>query len=436
MLRSPPAPLAPTAPFVLVPLVLVPLVLVALAAGCPEPEPDPAPDGGGSIVARDAGLFPEVDAGPPADAGSAALCPTDDASEDNDTRATATPLTGEVVAIACGGDDDFYVATARADCLVTASLSFNESTGDVDLQLYDPDGVLIDADTGVGSEAVVATTASAAGDYSVRVTSDPAVAAAYRLRLSVSCEADLMCPADDGFEDDDTPIDATPLASGETALGILCGDDDDHFSIAAPVGCAVSAALSYTHVAGKDVDMRVVLADESEAQRSLSANGTEATYTLVEAGSSPVLRVEGFGASFTDNTYRLTLSRVCAADLDCSVPDPAEPNDVDTEAFRIFPGAGALGQLCPAEEDWFRFTATAGCTYDLLLDFAHSTGNLSLQVLKVDDTVVGTGVSTDDDESVQVIADANGTLRARVFAFSAQTSNTFRLQLSESCPAP
>ena len=85
------------------PLPLVALVaLVALAAGCPEPQPEPAPDGGGTLVARDAGLFPAADGGPapPMDAGPAALCPTDDASEDNDTRATATPTTIEISPLA------------------------------------------------------------------------------------------------------------------------------------------------------------------------------------------------------------------------------------------------------------------------------------------------------------------------------------------------
>lgn len=412
-------------------LALVAAFALALA-GCPEPPPEPAPDGGGTIIARDGGGFlPDP---PDEDAGAPPLCPADDEFEDDDARADANPLDGEAEAVLCGGDDDYWSASATVGCLVSARVAFDPSTGDVDLQLFDPDGTLVDASTGTGAEKTVAVSAAQDGDYSVRVRGDASVATRYALRLVVTCEADLVCPADDGYEDNDEPIAAVSLAAGELAAGIVCtGDDDDYFALAAPVGCAVDAQLTYPHEAGRDLDLRVVLADASEAQRSLGVDGTERTVTLVEPGSAPVVRINGFGASFTDNTYRLTLDRICAADLDCPAGDYAEPNDDGGDAFAVYPGAGALGVLCAGDEDWYRVRTTVGCTYETILDFDHEAGNLELQVLKSDDTVLGAGLSQDDDEAVSLVADST-LLRLRVFALSSDIENTFRLSVRETCP--
>jgi hypothetical protein len=416
------------------------LVLAAtlVATGCPpEEEVFDVPDGGaGGPVARDAGLFPPNDAGGDAgfDAGPDSPCPDDDGFEDNDERASATDIAGEVNAVACGGDDDWYGVTTREGCLLSARLRFDPSSGDIDLHLFGPGGELIDAQTGPADEKTVAALAPEAGDFAVRVRGDPGVATSYRVRFSSVCESDLMCPADDPFEDDDDLATATDLAEGETALGIVCGDDDDHYRLDAPAGCAVRGTLSYVHGTGQDLDLRFLHPDGSEGDRSLGTTGSEEVIELVGPAGAPTLRVLGFGGSFTENTYRAQLESICPSDLDCVEGDPYEPNDLSDDAYRLWVPSGALGQLCSGEEDWFRFTQTAGCTYTALLDFDHESGNLELRVEDSASTLIGQGVTTDDDEEVTWTAAAGGTVRARVFALSTGVENTYGLSVSESCP--
>lgn len=117
-------------------------------------------------------------------------CPADDPGEDDDLIAAATLLaTGDVAsAIVCAADDDFFSVAVGAGCTLTAELLFRDVDGDLDMQLRDPQGAVLDTSAGIDEDReVAATTPTAATSVFVRVYGYQDAVNAYVLRVDVAC---------------------------------------------------------------------------------------------------------------------------------------------------------------------------------------------------------------------------------------------------------
>lgn len=411
--------------------------LAALVSACSPGENADAGSGDPpqGIVARDGGLFVPRDAGRVNDAGpqAPALCPPDDGLEDNDERASASPLTSgqELEATFCGGDDDWFSLEAQTGCQVEARVRFDPRGGDLDLSLYGPDGTLVGASNTAGASEIVSVSASGPGAYSARVRGGQSVKTTYRVRLTATCASELSCPADDAFEENDAEDAARGVSQGSPAIGIVCPDDSDWFSFQTPAGCAAVAELDFVHSAEGDLDLRFQRPDGSEGGRSLSVSDDE---RAVEGGSADgplLLRVYGVGAD--TNTYRLTVNRVCSEDLACPADDPFEPNDERTESVRLYPPTEIPATACASDEDWYRVTVSSGCTLELAVDFSHAEGDLDVELRDSSDAILASSRTSTDDEELSFTATSFTTAYARVFVFQGGGTPRYRLSLVESC---
>jgi hypothetical protein len=102
-----------------------------------------------------------------------------DSLEPNNARANATPISPATVGglSICVGDDDFYAVDLSAGQQVTVSVEHSISEGDIDLIVTNALGTSTWSTSGSRTPETISFTASAAGQYIIRVylTSDPGI---------------------------------------------------------------------------------------------------------------------------------------------------------------------------------------------------------------------------------------------------------------------
>jgi len=186
---------------------------------------------------------------------SAAPACSDDAFEDNDSRAqaaSAPPLAPDLYeATSCprpgiGGDDeDWYPIVVDADATVTLELS-GSAASDLDLGLYDSAGGLVAASTSLSSTEAI-TTCLDAGTYFVRVHAYGAAANEYLLQYRRSPgRCDAVC-RDDAAEPDDRADQARVVdASYQSTGDAICAGDDDWYQLYVFNGDRIRADLTFT----------------------------------------------------------------------------------------------------------------------------------------------------------------------------------------------
>lgn len=228
------------------------------------------------------------------------LCPLDDAHEDNDTRATATPLTAGIALDGVTCDDDWFSLPVKVGETVTADATFSHAGGDVDIALYDPAGTFVASSTSVTDNESVSHFATTTGTYAVRVYGYNGAQNSYSIEMNRSA-----CPPDDPFENNDTRATATALAFGSPVTGRACPSDDDWYSFTLAAGQHVVATTDFAHADG-DVDIQ--LYDPSGVARaaSTSVSDDESLSHIAATAGTWSVRVYGFNGA--QNGYTLTVT--------------------------------------------------------------------------------------------------------------------------------
>jgi Bacterial pre-peptidase C-terminal domain len=256
---------------------------------------------------------------------------SDDAFEDNDTRAQAlgqSPLAaGEQDDLAaCADDDDWYRVVVAGDTTIGALID-GGAASNLNVGLYDADGTAIAQAEGASSSEVVEECVEA-GTYYVRVYAFGSADNTYDLLLATDAGACAMSCVDDDLEPDDTDTQATYAAvfpePYETTDRMICSDDDDWYEIELYTDETVEVDLAFVDSA-PDEDLDLHFHDEDgvdltpcseEAPGTCTAaqgqgTGSNEHYerTTVEAGCSPCtfyVRVHGWDGS--ENDYDLTIA--------------------------------------------------------------------------------------------------------------------------------
>jgi len=157
------------------------LVLAQAASGCTllldfdKPlEPGTSNDAGTDASAAD-GSGPTIDASQSPDAAAAANCA---AFEPNDDLAAASAITPMAIAAAIcpNADTDFYSFALLASTDLTITLDFDNTASDLNLRLYDANGIVVAASLGSEASEVIARTGAQGntlpgGTYRIEVLS-------------------------------------------------------------------------------------------------------------------------------------------------------------------------------------------------------------------------------------------------------------------------
>ena len=294
----------------------------------------------------------------------------------NDTIGDATPLNEGGPLFdelkACPGNQDWYRLDVPAGTFLTVDLRFEHDLGDLEMQLFLPDGrTLLDESRSVTDNERVELEVGTDLTVFVRVFFGVPTIRAVPYRLVVAQDPGMLCP-DDSNEPDDDLANARLLEVNVPYEGRVCPADPDWFLIRnVPVGSRVDLTLDVTTSLG-DLDLEVFRAGSARPiQAARSRDDDERLSFDASFGGDFYVRVSGKGAD--TNVYRLRAAVAPGMGSPC-LDDPAEPNNgpstaSSTAAIPIPPDRATL---CSGDDDWY--TVTLDRFEVLRVELAHDVG--------------------------------------------------------------
>jgi hypothetical protein len=157
-------------------------------------------------------------------------CCADDEFEDNDSYSSATPLLEEREVLygqVCAGDEDWFEFYADGARRVVADLEIEG--GDLDLELYDRDGMRrLARSAGISTSEQVAADLPAAGDYFLRVFgyrgAEGSYVVSYYFEASTGCASSASCATGTVCDGSACVDDACTPGSSTCPSGTFCPD--------------------------------------------------------------------------------------------------------------------------------------------------------------------------------------------------------------------
>ncbi len=268
-----------------------------------RPTTDPSPGGGDGIGTGGSGTGSASGTGGGSDGASCA-------PDGNDTMDTATPIDpawdGAMPGLRiCTGDDDWYLIAA--DGAWTATIAFDSSAGDLDMEAVDGSGTQISVSSGSGNEESV----TATGPFYVHVYGYDGATNSYVLTVDVaSPDTSGSASSATGSTGSSSSGSCTPgsngsmawptlLHSGDSLTGLqICSGGDNWYEI--DTDGSFTVTIDFDDSVG-DLDMEAV--DTDGNQLSLS-NGSGNEESVTATGP---FYVHVYGYSGASNSYTLTV---------------------------------------------------------------------------------------------------------------------------------
>lgn len=377
-----------------------------------------------------------------------------DHAEENDTRETAFALrdvsewvSWDGFSIHDANDQDWFSfeLIGEATWAHAVGIDFYHAAGDLDLAVYDTDGVLLDSSSGIDNGEEISLHGYATGTYYLQVVGyDGSTVPFYGVWIQAPHEsqgAGEFQP--DWAEVNDAMIEATPLRVVEgydswSDLSIHSGDDTDwfEFSLLSEGTVHHSVGIEFFHQEG---DLDLALLDPSGtllAESTGVSNGEEISLAGWPAGGY-LLQVTGYDGA-TNPDYTLVIE---APDYEEQIggggflPDAHEPNNAIEEAvdLRTVEGQTVIENLSihsSNDSDWFRFTTTMSGTagHAVRIAFEHDLGDLDIALHDAEGEIDHSD-SVDDFEEISLAGLPAGTYWVEVFGYSGQTNPEFTLTI-------
>jgi hypothetical protein len=362
----------------------------------------------------------------------------DDQFEDNDTIDTATNLGTLTDATNLADlslrDDDWYTFTTAGTGRAEDSISifFQHALGDLDMELYDSGGNLINFANGVADSEVLSLDGLAAGAYFLRVLGfDGATNPVYSMAI-------VPPGADDSYEDNDTAAAASDLGQLTNDLTIdgLTLNDDDWYRFSIPTAGTTNdyVSLGFSHAQG-DIDMQLFDAAGNLLRVSNSAGDGEFVPLEGLPAGAYLIRAYGFDGA-TNPTYSLMVAPPIGGGGSGGTDDTYEENDSFATATDL--GAVADGSLTVTNlvmndsADWYEFTTTANgdAGSGVQIFFENSQGDLDMQLFDAAGNFLNVSQGTSASESISLNGLPAGTYYAAVYGYQGATNPSYALTIT------
>jgi hypothetical protein len=328
---------------------------------------------------------------------AATACP-DDRFENNDTYSDASTLTdgGYDDLMLCTGDDDWYWFFAEQDERIEIDILFDNSIGDLDAYLYDPDGYLTAASEGAEDDERIDVTVPVAGGYWLLITGYDGAAAPYLLDMQLSsttppCE-------DDGYEPNNISGQAVALPDDADLNLILCPENPDWFSATLNTNETLTVMVSRS----TDGPILVNLYDASNSSLLSSDSdpyGTGIVYAQANRDSQKMLvsiSVNGLSHPVFYRLETLVSQPICQ-------DDRLEENDTLDSAYLTDDHENLQSLvLCSGNEDWYALIIPEGAVLLAEVSFRHSEGDLDLYAYDGLGRLLKSSISESDYEQIEL----------------------------------
>jgi hypothetical protein len=340
----------------------------------------------------------------------------EDSYEENDTQASASPVSAGLITGLGSCDADYYEVDLLIGETLSVSALFTDAEGDIDVQLMDASGaVLVSGTTMSDDEVLTPYVATAAGTYTVHVflyaDAGSVPGNSYDLNLVV-----LPAPClDDSYEDNDSLAAASSVSGGLISGLRVCSSDDDYFSFTVTTGDTVTADLIFSDAEG-DIDLR--LYDDSNVliASSLTASDNESvgSWLSLESGTWKV-RANLFldAGAYLGNSYSFDLA------LPGCLDDSNEPNDSSPTATTtgFFNYSTTEQTLCSGDVDWYSHYLYTGETLTAEAMFTDAEGDLDLEIYDPSGIFVTGAYTGSDDETVTHVVTTDGLYYVRAYTY-------------------
>ncbi len=329
---------------------------------------------------------------------------TDD-SVAGDTQGSAGSVsTGAYELTLCEGTDDWFNLGSITS--VDARLEFKTQLGDLDMQLIDSNGVVVET-VGTDNTEVLAQS-GLSGQHWLRVfpKNDAFVRNDYDLWLSLNGATPSAPYCPDRFERNDDVVSASTITVPQTPqLADLnaCGADQDWYLTQDLSGISHDIAVFYDHGTGSDVAVSIWDADDDPLvdapllEIDTAEDDAVAKWTPPSVGQYYVL-VENEAGSAVSTPYDLLFARSSVYTTQCPEDSFEQNGNPGTARTLGFPVAQALA-VCPSvtnrsdESDYFKFTPPSSGPVTVELRFDATQMNLDFQLF---DGFTSLGGSADD----------------------------------------
>ncbi|MFO0806899.1 MAG: pre-peptidase C-terminal domain-containing protein [Gemmataceae bacterium] len=369
--------------------------------------------------------------------------PSGDSFESNNTVATASNL-GSLSAVSNysnlsihnASDVDFYRFTTANAGAANVSINFTHSVGDLDMVVYGSDGTtIVGSSGGTTNTESVNFTSAAGGTYYVKVYGYSSATGAYTMRISPPTG-----PAPDALEANNSAAAATDLGTVGSArrdsLSIHTATDEDwfKFTLASPGVTGNNVRITFTHASG-DLDMVLFRADGTTVVGSSTGTSDAEEISLAGlAAGQYFLKVYGYAGARNGN-YSLVVTGPTGP-----APDAAETNNTQATATDLGTvGSASRSNLSihnSTDQDWFKFTLPAsGVTGNSVrIAFAHSAGDIDMQLLNSAGTVLASSSGTSDSEEISLAGYTAGTYFLKVYGYNGATNPNYSLTVNGPTP--
>ena len=338
-----------------------------------------------------------------------------DGYEPNNNEAQAALITAGTFnpSICDDSDDDWYAIDLPSGGSISASITFTDNDGDLDLQLLKAGGTSLDSSGGTSDSEHVSKSGLASGMYYIKVhpySSDGAQP--YQLVVDV----DYMCMDDALGHGANSSIESAQSLRDDALSSFsfdedlkLCSAADDWYRLLllgdevldlhahGPVGL-----YAELYVVGEDGELMVAAAAES--QPFADENQLDMSYHVPGRGALYYLRLGGGGQS--ERAYHLSLS----TQLDDCNEDAYEYNDVPMLATPFdAPTATFAAGLCAANENYsdvdiYTVPVLSGTMIHASLNFDGSIADLDLMG-SLDAQIVASATVEHSEAGAQQILD-------------------------------
>ena len=260
----------------------------------------------------------------------------------------------------CPGDVDWYRLDATAGSYLTVDARFEHDDGDIELQLFLPDGrTVLDQSRSVTDNERVELEVGTDLTLFVKVFLATPTSRPVDYRLIVARDPGDLCMDDDN-EPDDGQGQAKQLIDNVPFEGRLCPADPDWFVIRnVPEATRITARLSFVDNLG-DLDLEFYRAGESAPQLVAdSLDDNESLTYDASYGGDFFVRVLGKAADTNVYTLRVELEE---GQADACLDDPLEPNNTLGTPTSSSAVVNAISDLtiCAGDEDWFAIHLAPG----------------------------------------------------------------------------
>ena len=304
------------------------------------------------------------------------------------------------------GDPDWFAISLLAGDLLTVSIDFNGTEGDLDMKLFDGKLDLRNSSEQPSSNSETVSIKVRKSDvFLVLIEGKSGSYASIGLDYNMTVTVEEF---DDSFESNDDSFTAAPIAEGNYTDLILRDSDDNFYYIYLAASDFIEISLTYfaneyeegDEVYANDIDLDLFYSDESLANNSRKPVGNESlTFTAPTSGKYYIVCIIDAAIDGASNAYNLTINIV-------ESDDPYEDNDVLADATRInvveeVPNNTVSSILTNLkirvkDDDYFVTTVPAGLALIVSISFG-SLENLDLELLSTNDSILdysrnGTGV--------------------------------------------